>query len=929
MSGDAVSCITGEIEDAVQTSRPSTGCVYDLTVGSGFSDVDGIDQFLLQVSHPQWERPVHFIKNFKDVQKFDKLARKHYRKLPPLPRHRFRDKVLRREVKRKDWEDVLQAYLTALVQRDGIHPSRLVEEHLLGDLFATPPLPDGFSFGVSSAATPSSDAGGILSSSLRKLDADSPRYGSCGKADGEESSGMDLAKGMETTHIAADGGDENPMSRHTSDESTNMRPLLSDSAKKAAKMGIKKATQVTQAGAHAVHAGTHALHEAVHAFKATALTLPGSSHNEPAKKANTAGSSELGSFVSAMEHPVDEDPSPTVMRDVTPVVHFEADENESSPMVGRPSLKRYQPGHTPRSARLSKEHKGTTRCLSGCWPTRRSQKAFSVYRLAPETSNARRCFADRFEEKQKLGAGVGGATYLVKHRSSGWLVVAKRIAHETLSKKEIQEFREEFEIMRRLQHPNVARVYELIISREPDIGGPDRATGKYKQQINILMEYARGGDLLSYMGKAMSKSSSTDGAGPCFSYAWVANVMRQAMCGVAYLHRNDIFHGDLKPDNILVMNEFREEDSEPEIVIADFGCSQLVRGRQLMLGDPRYMAPELWDVWSRKSQPNDVDKLAGDVWAMGVTSFELLSGGFLPFFYGRCKVDEALNDPEILRDLETCFQQASPSTLKVREYCGEGLACEAEALLHKMLTKDPKERADAPQVLKQLDAWRKTVDVEKDLTQRTLDGLQFVISQNQAHRIILLAIAAKMETSTRRELWKVFDQIDTDHTGHIVRKDFLQAWKQILKKEGQEFTEEEQQEAILQFEEADIDKDNRLSFNEFFALAYRWEEMSHEALKKELQKLVDSLAPDGEGQVTEEEFKKLFGGSLTLPQLKQTFKCMDQNGDGKVDLTELQAFLLCSYRTSTTSDIDKRTEPGCADVGHWLPPLPDWLVSRH
>eukprot|EP00971_Amphidinium_carterae_P149720 2968339-Amphidinium_carterae.1 len=33
------------------------------------------------------------------------------------------------------------------------------------------------------------------------------------------------------------------------------------------------------------------------------------------------------------------------------------------------------------------------------------------------------------------------------------------------------------------------------------------------------------------------------------------------------------------------------------------------------------------------------------------------------------------------------------------------------------------------------------------------------------------------------------------------------------------------------------------------------------ALKKELQKLVDSLAPDGEGQVTEEEFKKLFGAA--------------------------------------------------------------------
>ena len=96
--------------------------------------------------------------------------------------------------------------------------------------------------------------------------------------------------------------------------------------------------------------------------------------------------------------------------------------------------------------------------------------------------------------------------------------------------------------------------------------------------------------------------------------------------GLAYLHERDIIHQDIKPDNILI-------DANGAFLISDFGISTKARStlrRSMMMGSTTgagttaYMGPE------RFSKTPDPVK-ASDIWSLGATVYEIMSGGHLPY----------------------------------------------------------------------------------------------------------------------------------------------------------------------------------------------------------------------------------------------------------------------------------------------------------
>lgn len=89
--------------------------------------------------------------------------------------------------------------------------------------------------------------------------------------------------------------------------------------------------------------------------------------------------------------------------------------------------------------------------------------------------------------------------------------------------------------------------------------------------------------------------------------------------GLDYLHANQLAHGDLKPDNLLL-------GADGRVKIADFGSSQLTRCCDLVnrtAGTPAFMAPEMCS-----GQPYHA-RMA-DVWALGVCLYMFLFGECLP-----------------------------------------------------------------------------------------------------------------------------------------------------------------------------------------------------------------------------------------------------------------------------------------------------------
>ena len=156
----------------------------------------------------------------------------------------------------------------------------------------------------------------------------------------------------------------------------------------------------------------------------------------------------------------------------------------------------------------------------------------------------------------------------------------------------------------------------------------------------LVMEYL--------VGATLEAKLDADGPpGVDVALDWVL----QALDGVAEAHRVGLVHRDLKPENLFLA----ERDGRGPIVkVLDFGTvkdlvskSTKLTRTGATLGSPAYMPPE-------QVRAEEIDQRA-DVWAMGVTLYELISG-YLPF--SGDSVSEMLS--AILRDEPIPIQKRRP-----------------------------------------------------------------------------------------------------------------------------------------------------------------------------------------------------------------------------------------------------------------------------
>ena len=132
--------------------------------------------------------------------------------------------------------------------------------------------------------------------------------------------------------------------------------------------------------------------------------------------------------------------------------------------------------------------------------------------------------------------------------------------------------------------------------------------GTFKDQRNIymLLEYAIGGELFTYLRRAGK-----------FSVADTKFYASEIVLALEYMHSMNIVYRDLKPENLLL-------DSNGHIKITDFGFAKIVHDRTWTLcGTPEYLAPEI-------IQSTGHGK-AVDWWALGILIYEMLAG-FPPFY---------------------------------------------------------------------------------------------------------------------------------------------------------------------------------------------------------------------------------------------------------------------------------------------------------
>ncbi|KAI9477310.1 kinase-like domain-containing protein [Coemansia mojavensis] len=158
----------------------------------------------------------------------------------------------------------------------------------------------------------------------------------------------------------------------------------------------------------------------------------------------------------------------------------------------------------------------------------------------------------------------------------------------------------ELAVSKKLQHPNLVRVHEVLNDDEQDI-------------LYLVIDLCQNGPV-----QVMDLESLT---APPLSLANAHKYFTKALLGVEYLHENDIVHRDLKPENMLLT-------SNDTLKIADFGESILTAHNEDKVtgfsGTPAFAAPEL------SQGEAEVSGEAADVWSLGVCLYMFVYGT-LPF----------------------------------------------------------------------------------------------------------------------------------------------------------------------------------------------------------------------------------------------------------------------------------------------------------
>lgn len=198
---------------------------------------------------------------------------------------------------------------------------------------------------------------------------------------------------------------------------------------------------------------------------------------------------------------------------------------------------------------------------------------------------------DRYQIIKSIGEGGMANVYLAYDTILDRNVAVKVLRGDlSTDEKFVRRFQREALSASSLSHPNIVEVYDV---------GEDE--GKYY----IVMEYIEGKQLKSVLRKR-GKLTITE----------VIDIMQQIADGLSVAHDSYIIHRDIKPQNIMILENGL-------VKITDFGISMAMNSTQLtqtnsVMGSVHYLPPE---------QANGSGStLKSDIYSMGILMYELLTG---------------------------------------------------------------------------------------------------------------------------------------------------------------------------------------------------------------------------------------------------------------------------------------------------------------
>ncbi len=255
----------------------------------------------------------------------------------------------------------------------------------------------------------------------------------------------------------------------------------------------------------------------------------------------------------------------------------------------------------------------------------------------------------RYRILRLLGEGGMGAVYEAEQDVPRRRVALKVIRSPLVSPETRRRFEREVELLGRLEHPGIARVYDAGSTEDAD------------RIPYLAMELVEGPGLGTWVTRHRPTVERR------------LRLLIDLCDAVEHAHRHGVIHRDLKPSNVLV-------DPEGQPKVLDFGIARALEGgtetlltaAHQLLGTLPYMSPE-----QCSGDPAQVETRS-DVYALGVLAYEVLTG-HLPRELGDAPLTEAIRR----------IREDDPVPLGARD---RGLRGDLQTVVHRALAAEPSRR---------------------------------------------------------------------------------------------------------------------------------------------------------------------------------------------------------------------------------------------
>lgn len=465
----------------------------------------------------------------------------------------------------------------------------------------------------------------------------------------------------------------------------------------------------------------------------------------------------------------------------------------------------------------------------------KSKDEFHVTTLDLVSAKAGKIAMDYQLLSPPLGSGAFGEVRKAIHKLTKLERAVKIINKSAQSQEDQERLINEVEILRKLDHPNIIKIYEFY---------------QDSKFFYIVTELCTGGELFDKITK-MSH----------FDEQLAAETMKQILSAVVYCHKFKIVHRDLKPENVLLESE--KEDSLLKVI--DFGTSKEFNPSTKMnqkFGTPYYIAPE---VLKRRYDEKC------DVWSCGVILYIVLCG-YPPFNGASDKI---------------IMEKVAKGTFSFPAEEWSHISDDAKRLIKRMLSYEPENRCTAEEALN--DGWMKkwsaaSTKVEKPIALRALNNLRTFRAERKLQEATWVFLVSYFATKEEKEeLLRTFRALDLNSDGLLSREELIEGYKKIMNAA----------EAAIEVERilsvVDTNNSGHIDYSEWVTATINRQGLLS---KQRLEAAFRMFDKDGNGFISTEELRSVFGQNVSGELWKELIKEVDDNGDGQISLKEFKEMMM-------------------------------------